>query len=66
MKTYARIDHGIVMELFSTDADIADLFHPDLVWVDVTDVTPQPNDNWSATAAAGQWSFVSPPPSDQV
>lgn len=37
MKTYARIDNGIVAELFSTDGDITEMFHPDLVWVEVPD-----------------------------
>ncbi len=32
MKTYARIQDGVVAELFETDADINQLFHPDLVW----------------------------------
>jgi len=66
MKTYARIDKGIVMEIFSTDADIATLFHPELVWVDVTSVAPQPNDNWGATESDGQWVFVAPPPDEVV
>lgn len=35
MKAYARIDGGIVAELFSTDGDITEMFHPDLVWVEV-------------------------------
>lgn len=34
MKTYARIDNNVVAELFQTDGDIAQLFHPDLVWID--------------------------------
>jgi hypothetical protein len=37
MRTYARIQDGIVAELIATDADIADMFHPDLRWVDATD-----------------------------
>ena len=36
MHTYARIVNGVVMELFSTSANIATLFPPDMVWVDVT------------------------------
>lgn len=35
MQTYARIDGGLVAELFKTDNDIAEMFHPDLVWVSV-------------------------------
>lgn len=37
MKTYARIDNGIVAELFSTDGDITEMFHPDLIWVEIPD-----------------------------
>jgi len=36
MKTYARIEGGRVAEFFSTASDIRQLFHPSLVWVDVT------------------------------
>ena len=38
MKTYARVVGGIVLELFSTTADISTLFPPGIVWVDVTAV----------------------------
>ncbi|GAN76348.1 hypothetical protein [Acidisphaera rubrifaciens] len=37
MRTYARIQDRQVVELLSTDDDIATLFHPSLRWVDVTD-----------------------------
>ncbi|MFC4431394.1 tail fiber assembly protein [Cupriavidus respiraculi] len=40
MKTYARIDQGIVVELLHTEGNIAEMFHPDLVWIDVTDMKP--------------------------
>lgn len=36
MRTYARIQDGQVVELLSTAADIATLFHPSLRWTDVT------------------------------
>jgi len=36
MKTYARIDGVEVVELFATDGDITEMFHPDLVWVEIT------------------------------
>jgi hypothetical protein len=39
MKTYARIQNDVVAELFSTDADISQLFNPVLFWVDVTGQT---------------------------
>ncbi len=34
MKTYARIQDGLVVELLETDNDIAKMFHPDLIWVE--------------------------------
>lgn len=37
MKTYARIFEGTVVELFSTDGDITEMFHPDLIWVECGD-----------------------------
>jgi hypothetical protein len=46
MKRYARIQDGVVVEFFSTELDIATLFHPDLVWVDVTS-NPAVTYNWS-------------------
>ena len=36
MKTYARIENGIVAELLKTDGDITRMFNPALVWVDVS------------------------------
>jgi hypothetical protein len=56
MRTYARIQADLVAELFTTDEDIAELFHPDLVWVDVG--AAQPAVGW---AYAG--GVFSPPPS---
>lgn len=47
MKTYARIDAGSVVELFQTDSDITQMFHPDLIWIDVTDLDPQPGQQWT-------------------
>lgn len=32
---YARIEDGRVIELFETDGDIAEMFHPSLVWIGV-------------------------------
>lgn len=34
---YARIDSGVVVELLETDLDIRELYHPDMLWVPVTD-----------------------------
>ena len=58
METYARIDGGIVVELFQTSGDMADMFYPSLVWVDITNVTPMPTYYWSATETDGTWSFA--------
>jgi hypothetical protein len=38
MKTYARIESGVVAELLATSGNIALLFHPELTWVDVSAV----------------------------
>jgi len=38
MKTYARIEDGVVAELLTTAGDIAEMFHPELTWLDVTAV----------------------------
>lgn len=39
MKTYARIENDAVVELLTTDGEITEMFHPDLVWVDVSDIS---------------------------
>ena len=36
MKTYARIENSAVVELFETDGDITEMFHPDLIWVEAS------------------------------
>lgn len=38
MKKYARSSGNVVVELFETDGDITTMFHPDIVWRDVTDI----------------------------
>ena len=43
---YARIEDGVVAELLETDRDITEMFHPALVWVDVTDISPPPKIGW--------------------
>jgi hypothetical protein len=57
MKNYARIEGGLVAELFSTDGDITQMFHPDLVWVEIPD-TIHPAAGWSYGAEV----FSAPPP----
>lgn len=46
MKTYARIEHNIVQELFSTSGKITELFHPSMQWVEITDLKTQPAEGW--------------------
>ena len=60
MKLYTRIDAAQVAELFSTDQDITTLFHPSIIWVDVTSINPPPQVGYAAVKANGTWSF-SPP-----
>ena len=36
MKTYARIQDGLVAETLKTEGDITSMFNPALVWVDVS------------------------------
>jgi len=36
MRTYARIQNGVVAETLKTGSDITKMFNPALVWVDVT------------------------------
>ena len=46
MRTYAHIVDGSVFEKIETDADISTLFNPELIWVDVSDLDPQPEVGW--------------------
>lgn len=34
MRNYARVQDGVVVETFATDADITTLFHPDMGWIE--------------------------------
>lgn len=61
MSIFARIDDGAVAELFIADS-IVGLFHPALVWVDITDYDPQPQERWLAVETDGIWAFSPPPP----
>jgi hypothetical protein len=45
MRTYARIQNGIVAELLRTDGDVTSMFNPALVWVDVSSQTDV-NEGW--------------------
>ena len=56
MSTYALIANGKVAEIAAAKFDV----HPDLTWVDVSSVTPQPEAGWSASESSGSWSFTAP------
>lgn len=58
MNTYARIQNGVVAELFETDGNIAQMFHADLEWDDVTNITPLPQQGWIKNGS----SYVQPQP----
>ncbi|WP_434708147.1 hypothetical protein J3P75_21670 [Pseudomonas sp. R1-1] len=60
MKTYARIVNSTVVELFSTDGNMAEMFHPDLLWVDISEVMPAPQIDWTAHFGTLGWVFASP------
>jgi hypothetical protein len=63
MSIYARIDSGIVAELYTPPAEftgtpIADLFHADLQWIDISAISPQPQPRWTYDGTT----FAPPPP----
>lgn len=62
MKTYARIENGVVVELFTTDGNMAEMFHPDLIWEDVTNAAGV-KEGWkkSGPNADGSVVFIAPP-----
>ena len=60
MKTYARIVNNTVVELFATDGNMAEMFHPDLFWVDISDITPAPQIDWTANFGTLGWVFAAP------
>lgn len=62
MRTYARVGEGMVHELFSTDGNMAEMFHPEMVWVDITDLDSAPYVGWSADQKKGIWIFSEPAP----
>jgi len=45
MRTYARIQSGIVAELLRTNGDIKSMFHSSLTWVDVS-ARPDVAEGW--------------------
>jgi hypothetical protein len=62
--TYAYINNGVVVQLFTPPAGvpITACFNAAMVWVDVTSVSPQPRPGWTATlGTGGTWAFAAPP-----
>lgn len=57
MKAYARIQNGVVSEVFRTDALIFELFHPDLLWVEIPPLA-EVSEGWTYDGAA----FLKPVP----
>jgi len=47
MKTYARIENQRVAEIVSLDMQPKKLYHPSLVWVDITSLPEQPDINYN-------------------
>jgi hypothetical protein len=69
MKTYARIEDGLVAEIIKpmtdgdgVEIDVADRFTPEFIstLVDVTAVTPSPDQRWSAINSGDAWTFAAP------
>ncbi|MEJ0019706.1 MAG: hypothetical protein WDN25_24770 [Acetobacteraceae bacterium] len=70
MPTYARIDDGIVAELYTPPAEVsatplAELFHVDLRWIDVSAVSPQPEPRWTYDGSVFAPPPLPPPPTLQ-
>ncbi len=59
MKTYARIQDGLIAELLKTDGDITSMFNHALVWMDISS---QPNvlEGWHFDGT--KFTPPSPPP----
>lgn len=46
MTMYARVEQGVVRELLETEQRIEELYHPDLLWVNIQD-TPDVSPGWT-------------------
>lgn len=58
MKTYARIQNALVAELLETDGNIVEMFHPSIIWVEISNLNPMPAIGWSYANGL----FTAPPP----
>lgn len=66
MSVYALIEARRVQQLFETDGDITQMFHPSFIWVNV-DRVEGIAEGWTATQTDTGWTFasyVAPPPTD--
>lgn len=67
---YALIQNSIISEIFETDGDITRMFHPDLIWLNISKINPEPQEGWTATQTGDRWIFeelfVAPPTNEQL
>lgn len=65
---YARIESGIVAELVNVTegVDISELYHPDLIFVDVSRVDPLPDDGWTYADGVFAEPVYVPTPEDNL
>jgi len=61
MRKFARIQDGRVVELFTHPTDISSMFHPALVWLDVSSMNPTVAEGWNYDGVA-----LSPPVRQQT
>jgi len=58
VRKFARIQNGRVVEVFTHPTDISSMFHPSLVWVDVSSLHIDVAEGWSYDGTA----FLPPTP----
>src|SRR4051812_45516279 len=59
---YAHIANAKVVEIFTPPPgmSMSQLFHPNLIWVDITGRNPQPQPGWNAIQQSGAWVLTPP------
>ncbi len=62
MKTYARLQDQVVVELFATDQHPSNLFNSALTWVEVTSGNVAPGWRVSLDGTTKAPTFTAPPP----
>lgn len=60
MRKYARIHAGAIVEFITLEdaQDITTMFHPDFIWIEITNLTPEPLYGWLYDGSV----FSEPPP----